>query len=76
MPDTNAVPPRESSEIRMLCCWKDAAFDSMPTNEILYWNAICSPKEYAIETKQGKNNNGDRQQNYTSSDCLESASLV
>jgi len=45
------APPRESIEIRMLCFWKDAAVDSMPTNENVHRDMILSPKEYSIQMK-------------------------
>lgn len=46
-----APPPRESIEVRMLCLWKDAAVDSMPTSKNVHRDMIQSPKEYAIQLK-------------------------
>lgn len=40
---------RESIEVRMLCLWKEAAVDSMPTKENLNRDLIRDPNEFAAE---------------------------
>mmetsp|Transcript_36237 Transcript_36237/g.66574 ORF Transcript_36237/g.66574 Transcript_36237/m.66574 type:complete len:456 (-) Transcript_36237:169-1536(-) len=52
---SKTAPPRESIEIRMLCFWKDAAVDSMPTSNNVRRDMMQSPKEYAIQLKGGSN---------------------
>ncbi|CAB9517484.1 expressed unknown protein [Seminavis robusta] len=44
-------PDRESIEVRMLCLWKNAAVNSMPTEENIHRDLIKSPKDYAIQLK-------------------------
>ena len=65
--DETAVPPRESVEIRMLCFWKDATVDSMPTSENVHRDMIQSPRQHAIRLKGSSSN---------SSLALQSASLL
>jgi len=45
------APPRESIETRMLCFWKDAIVNSMPTSENVHRDMIQSAKEYSIMLK-------------------------
>jgi len=52
--DPNApkdAPTRESIEVRMMCLWKEATVDSMPTEENTYSKMIKSPKTHAIQLK-------------------------
>jgi len=46
--DPNAssdAPPRESIEVRMMCYWKEAEVDSMPTKENIHFDMLKDPRE-------------------------------